>query len=1519
MNFFATPRLILGALMLGNLSLHAQLTWDPDTVTPGVQNGTGAWNLTNTNWYNGTTNTTWDNSGSTVAAFGSSATKTGGTVTVTGTMNVGGLRFNPFSTATIADVPVTSAYTITGGTLQFADNAIIEAANNTSSGSSGVLFINLNSVLIGNGLTIQRPAETVINSFQYVRFGTANPNLTGVLNLNARSASNGIFMLLTSSSTVSSMERIVVQNGSVLAAGGAGNTYNLPITIAGNGQGSGAIRVDNSNMIFTGQITLTADAAIQTNRSVVNTVINSAITEGGTSSGFQRFASSYNSILTLNGTSTYKGATTVGRVGAGTPGITILNFAAATAPVADMLYNGLETAGGLSMIGGTIGSATFILQGKDLTHNSQRFGDLNVSGNRSNLVLTSGIGGSMSVSLGAITRTTPASITFTTDASGAITTTTADGFLGPWSALVNRAGHGSWVNVSEGKLTAFTGSTEYTTGASLSSLGAAANVAINANSTGNVLGGTGTYQVNTLSMTDSTSARVVDIGAGNVLQLGSTGGIQLTENAQSLDIGIAGSAGSLRAGTTTGQMWLTNLSKSGILTIHSVIENNGSNALALYFNGTSKTVLTGANTYTGITQIGSGEVEAAHSTALGSGTAATTVLANGTLRLANNISLSKPITLSGLGFNGMGALVNSSGVNELTQVVTISQPARINSESGTLVFKGATGTTAVINASGTGATTFFGGAGDFLIQGQLNAAANVVTKDGAGTLTFAGTQVFTAALVHTAGTVHLDFAAATSPATNILYNGIATPVAQSLNASSLRLTGKPDTVNSQTFGALTVTGLANIHLDTNGATSLTLNYGTLTRSFGSILGMEIPTGSSIRVNTGTDNSLITTNSRAYAYIRDGVNGDEWAGTGAASGGTRPIVKLSTLSGTAGYTASTETSLSGNADIALNVTTTTLAASAITNTLRFAQPQATLITDSPAGTTTLTTSGILVSSTVGTNATTISVGTLRASPSTVAGIEPDLQIIQNNVSAPLIISSNISNSALNTGATGKVSVIKAGPGVLELSGANTYTGSLRVYEGTVQFSGGSINAYSNFQLGSGGSSGKIILGQGSTAFSPSLDYIQSVGVGTQNRIVGGSSAVSQLLITGSAIASITSDFRTGILGGTGLYENNLEFRLASLESLVRLGPANTYAGATIISRGIVEVGTLANRGEASSLGTGDSNGTITMANATTGAQNSYATAVIRYVGSTDSVTNRPLSLTNGDVIGDITAVTAVLENIGTGTIKFTSAFSAGGSNTADRVLRLTGTNTGLNEIVSIGNASPSIITRLEKEGLGTWALTGNSTYTGETTVNQGTLLAMNPSTGSATGLGNVQVKAGATLGGTGRIAPAADKSVFISGGVLNPGLPGINTSAGRLTIDTLGSGMLMVDTGSTFLMDLVLGAGLGDNTLDATSADLLVVTGQITFGTGTTLRVANPNGMTTWAVNDQWQLFDWSGLTGTVTGGFDNYDLPALPEGLTWNVDSLYTSGVLSVALVPEPGRLALLGLAFFGLVMRRRR
>jgi autotransporter-associated beta strand protein len=246
------------------------------------------------------------------------------------------------------------------------------------------------------------------------------------------------------------------------------------------------------------------------------------------------------------------------------------------------------------------------------------------------------------------------------------------------------------------------------------------------------------------------------------------------------------------------------------------------------------------------------------------------------------------------------------------------------------------------------------------------------------------------------------------------------------------------------------------------------------------------------------------------------------------------------------------------------------------------------------------------------------------------------------------------------------------------------------------------------------------------------------------------------------------------------------------------------------------------------------------------------------------------------------------------------------------------------LVSASIGAESGTMGLTKAGTGTMTVTGTNSYNGETLVAAGTFVANNAGDNftSATGTGTVTVNSGATLAGTGRIAPADGNSVFING-ILQIGDPTSGPpAAADLEIATSGSGSIVLGTTSELQFDLITGAGLGDNTGIDTAADRLIINGDFTITSGAKLIVANPLDMASWAEGDTWYLFDWSGL-GTRTGFFETSDLllPGLGSGLAWNTDDLYTGGTLSIvaAAVPEPGRAGLLLVACTIGVMRRRR
>jgi fibronectin-binding autotransporter adhesin len=1515
--------------------------FDGDLATAGLQNGNGNWSTdgsvsTNLRWYKSSTSTysAWDNSGLAIAEFGYTSSTSGGTLTLDGEIKLAGMIFDPLGT------PLgTTAHAFTGGTLNFGEGGLVSIANAASGGSTGGQWITFTSLLKGSNLTFQKSGGSTT---AFVRISSVNPDLTGTLTLSsAAGATGGIYLSVGLPTYISSLGSIDVKTYSIFNPTGAG-TYTTALTIAGVGTANyGAVRVDASNSTFSGAITLSGDARFHTHINTVNTTISGGIGETGGSWSFSRTAyAPVNTLLPLTLTyaapSTYTGATVLGRAlsyvstseNAGTEGgVNILDFTAATASTQDMLYHG-TMAGALQLLGGLTTRTELQLVGAAGKANSQTFSSLSVQQSASAITLVSGFGGSMSVDLGAITRTGSAVLAITAPVTGQITGSVGgatQGLVGAWATYRSGDGRvGGWAGLTDGVVGVFAGDLVYQTGANVSVLPGyttTANLQISGSSTGAVSFTAGVTDLATLSMTDTGNVRQLDL-AGKTLRLADSGGVQIIQGAQALAVGSLGDGSFLTAGgvdNAAGQLLLTNMSTSNALTINASIANNGSGSVSLQINGVGRTVLAAANTFSGVVTVDSGVLEVRDSNALGTtgSTGITKIMTGASLNLSGGITLNETIQANGHGIALDGAIRNLSGVNTITPTVRIQSTTRFGSDSGALILAG--GITAQI-----GATSYtFSGRGNFEVHGAITATSGILTKEGSGTLTLMGTSTATGITTVNNGVLHLDFSAADAPAANMLYTNVtlsSTVGTLTLGGGTFKTTGKVDGASSQALGTLTIaSGSSRITAVSSGTGSMDITFGAISRTVvGGTLRLDLPTLGSIKTTSGADNALVTgTGGVAFATV--GL--DDWAATTAAVSGLRFFVGLSSISG---YTLSTATTLADNADIASGITATTLSASASIGSLRFNQSQATTLTQD-ASSVVLTLGGILVTPNVGANLTTITGGGMRAAVGST-----ELTIFQNNLDAPLTIRSRILNTTNSGGTVVGTALTKTGAGTVIYEYDTSYTtgdysGATRIQDGALQLVKTTSSSISyaiyygtTFTLGSGSTSGKLILGSTSTGYAVTqYGGLRTEGTGSNNAVVGGTTSLSTFL----HYVSGTFDFRGGFIGGSGTNENNLNLTI-SLGTL-QLGAANTYRGKTTLLQNTIEVTSLADRGQASSLGTGDYNSAtsiIDMATATTSAQNYNVLATLRYIGDTDSVTNRPINISNADVATDVISVTAVLENTGTGTVKFTSPFTAAGSNPVQRVLRLGGTNTGANEIVSLPDVSVSITSKIEKVGTGTWIITGNSTYSGGTTVTQGTLL-VTTATGSGTGLGAVSVQSGAVFGGSGRVAPGADQSVTLTGGTLQIGteLPGgIRSAASTLTIQTSGTGVLSFSAASVLNFDLFSGAGQGDNTGNAAAADRAIISGAVSLDADTLLRVSNPNDMTGWAEGDQWRLFDWSGLTSPVSVTTIQYDLPTLTAGLIWDTSELFTTGVLIVA-VPEPSRALLLLFATLAIVLQRRR
>ncbi|MCX7927480.1 MAG: autotransporter-associated beta strand repeat-containing protein [Candidatus Omnitrophica bacterium] len=301
------------------------------------------------------------------------------------------------------------------------------------------------------------------------------------------------------------------------------------------------------------------------------------------------------------------------------------------------------------------------------------------------------------------------------------------------------------------------------------------------------------------------------------------------------------------------------------------------------------------------------------------------------------------------------------------------------------------------------------------------------------------------------------------------------------------------------------------------------------------------------------------------------------------------------------------------------------------------------------------------------------------------------------------------------------VTKEGTGTLLLSKANTYTGLTAINagkllygitdtlsSGNVTVNNGAVFDWNSFSDTIGAltvNDGGIVRcsGNGATLTVTSLAInsgpngggVVATGQGSLqlNGNVTSTGGSSNALISGNLIMAATRTFTltnstdgltiSAVISGAG------GLTKAGNGTLTLTG-LNTFTGAVTINAGTVVVNSLANTGSASSLGTGTS--AISMA----------ASTVLRYIG-TGGTTDRSITLTGS-------GVTIVAD--GTGPIIFTGGVTGSTYN-----LILDGSGEGIfrSGVIAITTGS------ITKNGIGIWTLDAANTYTGVTTVNEGTMV------------------------------------------------------------------------------------------------------------------------------------------------------------------------------------------------------
>ncbi|MFM9058667.1 MAG: beta strand repeat-containing protein, partial [Planctomycetaceae bacterium] len=802
---------------------------------------------------------------------------------------------------------------------------------------------------------------------------------------------------------------------------------------------------------------------------------------------------------------------------------------------------------------------------------------------------------------------------------------------------------------------------------------------------------------------------------------------------------------------------------AGNMLIQSPISGAGFTATFSSTSGLNGTILTGSNSYSGVTTVSSGFLRIENANALGTTGSATSVTSGAALQLANNITVgAEGLTLNGSGIASTGALRNVSGTNTYGGAITFASAATIGADAGTQLN--------LTNTLGGNFLKTFVGAGNITATNVISGATSGMTMSGSGTLTLSANNTVTGTFSINNGVVRATTSAGALGSGTLHLGGgvleLANDTGLAFNRNTTLLTSGTIFSERLTSGAGVTHTLGTLGI---GAQTLTLNTdanvtsGTAGLTFGAVTGTGAATFISNR--GATANTLLTLGAVTATNfgITVGGSGDTNI-TGVVGLGTGGLTKT----GTGTLTLSAANTYTGTTSIQAG----TLSISA-TNNLGNAT-SAVLLGDalnegtlSYTGTSVPFTRGFTIGAGGGQLDVTRSGTTLTVSgtsgirgtgPFTVGGL------------------GNVTVSSTISGISG---LTMAGSGTLTLSATNTFGGTTTVNSGVLRLGNASALSGSNAVTVAGGTldnggftnsvasftiTGGVFSGTGTlTASTYSLQggtISANLGSGTiatlANTTLSATSAASAVqlnagtltlstanllsaapVVTGSTGATLAlggNQTVGSIAGGAGvsLGSNTLTTGTSNASTtlsgdvsgsggFVKVGSGtftlsgnNSYSGTTSINAGAVSVGSVASGAVNQALGTGD---TVNLGVAAT------SSGRLLYTGGAGTLSKNVFALGNG---------TDTIQNAGSGLLTLSGTLQKNGT-----ILRLQGGAQGINVTGRITGTSQNSDLAVQN---GLTTLSTTNSYNGPTFINSSGTLAL--------GISNaIPSNSAVTIGGT----------------------------------------------------------------------------------------------------------------------------------------------------------------------------
>ena len=935
------------------------------------------------------------------------------------------------------------------------------------------------------------------------------------------------------------------------------------------------------------------------------------------------------------------------------------------------------------------GGGKLIIRGKDtaLQNSSETFGTLTVNPASASVVSDNNSGNGTVIVFGGITRNAGGVVDFTlpsgtqSSINGITTTSTANVAYGVMTSAASNSNPIAYATVNGGAGWASL------SGSNIVPLSNMVTGTLNYTSTNNVDVTNGDsvsgVTVNTLRFNSSPTIGLTLAGANTV----ATGGILTTPNATAATI----SGGSLQTGGGNEFVF----ADYGSLTVSSTLVNSGTTALTKAGSGTL--VLSNANNiYSGVNYLNGGITNIAADGSLGTSTSATAVSFNGgTLQLAGGYAATLFSNNRGMNLGYDGGTIDTNGNNVVYGGVMASSLAT------------------------TGANSNY--------DGQFN-----FSKTGNGTLTLTGANTYYGATIITGGTLSVS-----SILTETSSGGVASGIGKSPNyARGLILNGG---VLQYTGGATSTDRLFTLGdngggLDSSGNGAINFsNTGSVAYQINSTGG---PTNSSPTLTLSGSNS--GGNILAASIGNNGLGTTSLVKNGSGSW---------TLTGVNSYSGTTTVN-AGNLDIA---TTQAINGAVVVNGGNLVLNGGSLPSIAS-----LTVSGGALGA-IGGSGNTVSLPVTLAggaSPSAQGGI----------------------NMALDTTGTSVLNL----PGGLTVGGAS----GGQVSELSFYLSP-STTAANTINLGSAaftGNAGGAQVNLGSTALNNNtytlMNFGSETGLTVGNNLTVGthpsqlfttfSLALNanslQLTVAGTAIPNVA--YWTGLQGGAykwgdnnGVSSTNWSTDPAGASDTGQLPGSNTDV---VFSSGTATVNSLATQLEhgytinsLTVLGSGVTATTVpviggsggltinALASATAGQNGSSVSGLGYAAGTGIVVSSGAAGLTISTTGGVVVANSQSWTNNSAGALTVTSGVTGTALTGGTQTITLANTSSGptvLSGVIGDGSGGGKLAVTVNNTGSGITALNGPNSYSGGTTLSQGTLQAGNS---SAFGSGQVTFTSGAT--------------------------------------------------------------------------------------------------------------------------------------------------------------------------------